>query len=79
MYLFNPTVKNNLEYTLISLHNYPNSTPISGSDLLSTSKRKYKKGVIVCHNGDVYIYKAGKIPFTAGIFDRTVDKYKITI
>ncbi|WP_294475091.1 hypothetical protein [uncultured Ruminococcus sp.] len=61
---------------LISLHNHPESKPPSGDDLASCGMRKYQKGLICCHNGDVYIYQTGKKPFTANLFDATVDKYK---
>lgn len=69
-------VKKYKEYSLISLHNHPESKPPSGSDFASCGGRKYKKGIICCHNGDVYIYQSGKKPFTAKLFDITVDKYK---
>lgn len=62
--------------TLISIHNHPESKPPSGSDFYSCGIRKYKKGIICCHNGDVYVYQTGKKPFTAVLFDKTVDKYK---
>ena len=61
--------------SLISLHNHPESKPPSGSDLFSNGFRKYKTGLICCHNGDVYIYQTGKKAFTANLFDSTVDKY----
>lgn len=69
-------IKNHEPNTLISMHNHPESKPPSGSDFSSCGKRKYKKGVICCHNGDVYIYQIGKKPFSAFLFDNTVDKYK---
>ena len=34
-------------------------------------------GVVVCHNGDVYTYQVGNIPFSTNIFDKTVDKFKV--
>jgi hypothetical protein len=48
--------------TLISIHNHPESKPPSGSDFYSCGIRKYKKGIICCHNGDVYVYQTGKKP-----------------
>lgn len=62
--------------TLISLHNHPESKPPSGSDLYSCGMRKYQKGVICCHSGDVFVYQTGNKPFTANLFDKTVDKYR---
>ncbi|MBR1750836.1 MAG: hypothetical protein IJ740_08160 [Ruminococcus sp.] len=72
----NSAIKKYPEYSLISLHNHPESKPPSGDDLASNGKHKYKLGLICCHNGDVYIYQAGDKPFTANLFDATVDKYK---
>lgn len=53
-------IKNHKPNTLISMHNHPESKAPSGSDFSSCGQRKYKKGVICCHNGDVYIYQVGK-------------------
>ena len=41
---------------LISIHNHPNSMPPSGSDFASNYGRDYKLGVVVAHNGDIYVY-----------------------
>lgn len=62
--------------TLISVHNHPRNTPPSGGDFVSSARNKYKQGIIVCHNGDIYLYKAGKKPFTSGLFDRKVIEYQ---
>ncbi len=75
-YSLNHAVKSHEPYSLISIHNHPESKPPSGDDFASNGARKYKAGVIVCHNGDVYIYKSGNKPFTGSLFDNTVDKYK---
>ncbi len=44
-------------YTIISLHNHPNSTVPSLDDLNSSYKKKYKYGVVACHNGNVFKYR----------------------
>ena len=72
----NDAIKKHSPKSLISLHNHPESKPPSGADLCSCGRRKYKKGVICCHNGDIFIYQSGNKPFTAKLFDDTVDKYK---
>ena len=72
----NRAVKKHKPYTLISIHNHPESKPPSGSDLSSCFMRKYKKGIIVCHNGDIYTYVTSLKPLPANLFDMTVDKYK---
>ena len=69
-------IKKHKQHTLISIHNHPESKPPSGSDFSSCGERKYQKGVICCHNGDVYVYQTGNKPFTSTLFDKTVDKYK---
>ena len=69
-------IKKHKPNTLIGMHNHPESKPPSGGDFSSCGQRKYQKGIICCHNGDVYIYQVGNKPFTAILFDNTVDKYK---
>ena len=44
-------------YTIISLHNHPNNTVPSLDALNSSYKKKYKYGVIACHNGNVFKYR----------------------
>lgn len=51
--------------TIISIHNYPTNIPPSGSDFAWAGYRRYIKGVVVCHNGDVYVYEPGNRPFSA--------------
>lgn len=65
-------------YRYVSIHNHGTNNPPTGSDLVSSGRRKYKMGVAVCHNGDVYVYKAGNCPFTREFFDNTVDEIKKT-
>lgn len=60
---------------LIAIHNHPNSSPPSGSDLASCFNRGYKQGVVVCHNGTVYVYQTGKKVISSSLFDSTVDKF----
>lgn len=37
---------------------------------------EYRKGIVVCHNGDVYVYEVGDKPFSQRLFDETVEKYR---
>lgn len=69
-------IRRHAEYSLVSIHNHPRNTPPSGSNFVSNGQRKYALGVIVCHNGDVYVYRAGKKPFTQTHFDKIVEKHK---
>lgn len=57
--------------TLVGIHNHPNSLPPSGSDFSTAKNREYYVGVVACHNGDVWVYKARK-PVTSYIFDMRV-------
>lgn len=52
------------------------NNPPTGSDFVSNGSNGYKLGLVVTHNGKVFTYKAGKIPFTADGFGITVNKYR---
>lgn len=69
-------LKNNPRDTLISIHNHSTNNPPTGSDFVSNGSNGYKLGLVVTHNGKVFTYKAGKIPFTADSFGITVNKYR---
>lgn len=43
--------------TIIAVHNHPNSSLPSIDDIYSAWKKKYKYGVIACHNGNIFKYK----------------------
>ena len=62
--------------TLISLHNHPTNNPPTGDDIVSNAVHNYKFGIVVTHDGRVYKYKAGKVPFSNNIFASKVDKYR---
>jgi hypothetical protein len=61
--------------TLVSIHNHPYSKPPSGSDLSSNFAHGYNRSVIICHNGDIHVYKTENIRISAMLFDMTVEKY----
>ena len=69
-------IKNNPRGTLISIHNHPTNNPPTGSDFVSNGSNGYKLGLVVTHNGKVFTYKAGNIPFSAESFGSRVDKYR---
>ena len=69
-------IQNASSGSLISIHNHPTNIPPSGADFASAGYRKYAVGVVACHNGEVYVYKTGSRPFTAKLFDDTVEKYR---
>ncbi len=43
--------------TIIAIHNHPNSSVPSLDDIISAYKKKYKYGIIACHNGNIYKYR----------------------
>ena len=55
---------------LISVHNHPNNVPPTGSDVASSFR--YRRGYVFCHDGTIYSYSCGKVPFSGLLFDLTV-------
>lgn len=43
---------------LITVHNHPSSCPPSLADFNSNFENGYKKGVIACHDGTIYVYSS---------------------
>lgn len=43
--------------TIIAIHNHPNSSVPSLNDINNAWKKKYKYGIIACHNGNLYKYR----------------------
>lgn len=41
---------------LITMHSHPNSFPPSISDLNSNFVNEYDIGIVICHDGKIYIY-----------------------
>lgn len=72
----NNAIKNAPRNTLISIHNHPTNNPPTGSDFVANGANGYKLGIVVTHNGKVFTYKSGNIPFTATSFGKEVDKYR---
>ena len=69
-------IKDNPRDTLISIHNHSTNNPPTGSDLVSNGSKGYRLGIVVTHNGRVFTYKSGKIPFTVNSFGKQADKYR---
>lgn len=49
-------VENFAPLTVIAIHNHPNSSVPSLDDINNAWKKKYKYGIIACHNGNIYKY-----------------------
>ena len=44
------------DYTIIAMHNHNGNSLPSKSDIATAKDKKYKYGLAVCHNGDIYKY-----------------------
>lgn len=65
-------IKESDDYTIIGIHNHPESYSPSFSDIKAAYERKYKYGIVVCHNGNVYKYRiVGELnrPIAEGALD----------
>ena len=58
---------------LVSVHNHPTDLPPTGSDFASAGYKGYGGGVVVLHNGEVFYYEVGNLPFRADSFDNKVE------
>ena len=61
---------------LFAVHNHPSNIPPTGSDFSTSEARRYVGGVVALHNGDVYYYRHGRVPFSSTGFDRAVENRK---
>lgn len=53
--------------TIIAIHNHPGSSPPSYSDIMACKDRKYKYGLVVCHDGMIYKYSVDDKKFNTPI------------
>lgn len=47
-------------HNLLTMHSHPSSMPPSVDDLNSSFEKGYQLGVVLCHNGQVYIYRSNE-------------------
>lgn len=59
---------------LVSIHNHPLSIPPTGSDFASAGYNGYGGGVVALHNGEVFYYEVGDMPFQVQFFDGKVEE-----
>ncbi len=59
---------------LISVHNHPTNIPPTGSDFASAGYNGYGCGLVALHNGEVYYYEVGDVPFLGKSFDKKVSE-----
>lgn len=50
--------KNDENKQLLTIHSHPNSFPPSAADFISNFENEYNIGVVVCHDGSIYLYSA---------------------
>ena len=60
-------------YTIIAVHNHPGSSPPSLSDILACKERKYKYGLVACHDGMIYKYSVDDRKFNKPMAISAVD------
>ncbi len=71
-------VKKSTQNTVIAIHNHPNSSVPSLDDINSAWKKKYKYGIIACHNGNIYKYRVLG-DFNEIIVDSLLEKINLLI
>lgn len=49
------TYKNSLDKTLITIHFHPSSFPPSIDDFMANYDNDYTLGLVVCHNGSIFV------------------------
>lgn len=63
---------------IIAIHNHPGSSAPSYSDIMACKDRKYKYGLVVCHDGTIYKYSVDEkrlnIPMAVSALDRVLKK-----
>lgn len=65
-------------YSVIAIHNHPGSSAPSLPDIMACIDRKYKYGLIACHDGKIYKYSVDEekfnIPMAVAALDRVAKK-----
>lgn len=59
---------------LITLHTHPSSFPPSIRDLNSNYSNNYGIGIVICHNGTVYLYSSEQL-INEDYYKLTVEEY----
>lgn len=65
-------------YTIIGVHNHPGSSVPSLADIKACLNRKYKCGVVVCHDGKIYKYSVDSENFNEIIATSALDRLQIS-
>lgn len=67
-------LKNAELYTIIGIHNHPGSSVPSMGDILACLQRKYKCGVVVCHDGKIFQYSVDEKRFNKIICNYALER-----
>lgn len=65
-------------HTIIGVHNHPGNTVPSIPDLKACIDRKYKFGVVLCHDGKIYKYSVDDSKFNEPIAAAALDRLERT-
>ena len=65
---------NNPDKRIMTIHTHPSSCPPSYNDFLSNFSNEYNLGIVLCHNGTVYMYSADE-EYEEKYHDLIVAKY----
>lgn len=62
----------------VAIHNHPQGMPPSASDINAAAKNKYERGVVVGHDGRVFVYEVhdGFEIIERNVYDLKIGKYK---
>ena len=61
---------------MIGVHNHPTNILPTGSDFVAAGYRGYKFGIVVTHDGRIFKYSCGNIPFMPETLDNRIEKYR---
>ena len=65
-------------HSIIAIHNHPGSSAPSYSDIMACKDRKYKYGLVACHDGTIYKYsvddKKFNTPIAISALERLAEK-----
>lgn len=64
--------------TFVAIHNHPQGMPPSAADINAAANNKYKRGLVVGHNGRVFVYEVhdGFEGIERSIYNGMIGKYK---
>ncbi len=58
------------------MHTHPTNIPPTGSDFVAVGYRGYDFGLVITHDGRLYKYATGNMPFHKEIIDKYIAQYR---